>query len=160
TPGSGWTWVSGAKTVNADGIYGGTTAPGTASATTTPGAREYASSWIDSSGNLWLIGGYGYDSAATLGYLNDVWEFNPSAATWTWVNGLDTANAAATYGTPGTASASNYPGTRYGAATWVDASGNVWLFGGFGDATTTSPILLNELWEYTPPTTAAPTGQW
>ncbi len=160
TPGTGWTWMSGAKTVNADGVYGGTTAPGTASATTTPGAREYASSWIDSSGNLWLIGGYGYDSAATLGYLNDVWEYSPSAATWTWINGLDTADAPAAYGTPGTASASNYPGTRYGATTWVDASGNVWLFGGFGDAATTSPILLNELWEYTPPSTAAPTGQW
>jgi hypothetical protein len=33
------------------------------------------SSWIDSSGNLWLFGGYGYDSTGALGYLNDMWHW-------------------------------------------------------------------------------------
>ena len=36
------------------------------------------STWIDSSGNLWLFGGYGYDSTGQLGYLNDLWQYDPS----------------------------------------------------------------------------------
>jgi len=43
-----------------------------------PGARSSFSSWIDSSGNMWLFGGYGYDSSGDLGYLNDLWQYNPS----------------------------------------------------------------------------------
>jgi hypothetical protein len=35
-----------------------------------PGSR-YAS-WTDSSGNLWLFGGYGFDSGNTLAFLNDL----------------------------------------------------------------------------------------
>jgi len=43
-----------------------------------PGARNSISSWIDSSGNLWLFGGYGYDSTGNVGYLNDLWQYDPS----------------------------------------------------------------------------------
>jgi hypothetical protein len=32
---------------------------------------------IDSSGNFWLFGGNGLDASGTLGYLNDVWEYQP-----------------------------------------------------------------------------------
>jgi hypothetical protein len=37
-----------------------------------------SSSWIDSSGNLWLFGGFGTDSGG-LAYvnLNDLWRFTP-----------------------------------------------------------------------------------
>ena len=58
SPGIGlWTWVSGANTSDAQGVYGtqGMTAAGNA-----PGARSGSVSWIDGAGNLWLFGGYGY----------------------------------------------------------------------------------------------------
>jgi hypothetical protein len=39
------------------------------------------------------------------------------------------------------------PGGRYGAATWTDAAGNLWMFGGNGNSST-SRGLLNDLWEF------------
>ena len=44
------------------GIYG---TLGVASSSNFPGGRVGAISWADSSGNLWLFGGNGYDSAGT-----------------------------------------------------------------------------------------------
>jgi hypothetical protein len=56
------------------GVYG---SQGTAAAGNVPGARYPAVSWTDASGNLWLFGGWGYDSAGTSGYLNDLWMYKP-----------------------------------------------------------------------------------
>ncbi|MGA8221852.1 MAG: hypothetical protein WB780_09395, partial [Candidatus Acidiferrales bacterium] len=77
-----WAWVDGANIVNQDGAYGtkGTAAPGNI-----PGARHGSISWTDAAGNLWLFGGVGYDSAGTLGDLNDLWKY--SAGEWTWIGG-------------------------------------------------------------------------
>jgi N-acetylneuraminic acid mutarotase len=84
--------------------------------------------------------------------LNDLWKFNPSAQTWTWVNGSDSINAFGVYGTQGAASAGNVPGARFSALSWTDAAGNLWLFGGSGfDSTGASgEDLLNDLWKYSP----------
>ena len=69
--GSQWTWVSGSNTKGATGSYG---TQGTAGSGNVPGARYYATGWIDSAANLWLFGGYGFDSAAASGALNDLWK--------------------------------------------------------------------------------------
>ncbi len=45
---------------------------------TRPERATRRSSWIDSSGNLWLFGGYGYDSTGTVGKLNDLWQYSPT----------------------------------------------------------------------------------
>jgi hypothetical protein len=45
------------------------------------------------------------------------------------------------YGTLGTASATNIPGGREGAASWSNGAGKLWLFGGDG---------LNDLWKFNP----------
>ncbi|MGP8259887.1 MAG: kelch repeat-containing protein [Acidobacteriaceae bacterium] len=46
-----------------------------------PGKRfGHACALADSKGNLWLLGGYGSDSVGALGYLNDLWEFQPEMA--------------------------------------------------------------------------------
>jgi N-acetylneuraminic acid mutarotase len=75
---------------------------------------------------------------------------------WTWVGGPDYVNAPGVYGTQGTAAASNTPGARRQGIAWTDASGNFWLFGGYGtDVTIGNVGMLNDLWEYSP--TA---GQW
>ena len=146
-----WTWVSGNNTVNQEGTYG---TQGTASPSNVPGAREQAASWIDSSGRLWLFGGFGYDSTtANHGYLNDLWKFDPAALEWTWVSGDNVVNQRGTYGTQGTASPSNVPGAREQAASWIDSSGRLWLFGGFGcDSTTANYHYLNDLWKFDPTT--------
>ena len=56
--------MSGSNQVNQAGTYG---VIGQASSTNIPGGREFAVSWIDSSNDLWLFGGYGYDSVDILG---------------------------------------------------------------------------------------------
>jgi len=137
---------------NASGIYG---TLGTAAAGNLPGARQAANAWIDSSNNLWLFGGYGYDSAGHLGYLNDLWQFNPGTAMWTWINGANTDDGVGVYGTQGTAASGNTPGGRQAASSWTDSSGNFWLFGGAGYASSGGVGSLNDLWEYSPSG-----GQW
>jgi len=136
-----WTWVSGSQTPNAPGTYG---SQGAASTTNVPGARGASASWIDGAGNLWLFGGYGRDSVGTTGALNDLWKYSPASGSWEWVSGANTAWA------PGQTAASDMPDGRYGAESWIDAAGNLWLFGGL--ATTGD---LNDLWKFTPGT-----GQW
>jgi N-acetylneuraminic acid mutarotase len=147
-----WTYVSGATADNASGVYG---TQGTASASSAPGARYSASSWIDTSGNLWLFGGVGYDSTGAAGYLNDLWRYSPSTKEWTWISGGNVDNGSAVYGARGTASASNVPGARYSASSWIDSSGNLWLFGGIGYHSTGGVGNLNDLWRYSPST-----GRW
>ena len=137
-----WTWVSGSSAANQPGNYG---AKGVASASNAPGARSGAVSWTDSSGNFWLYGGEGLDSTGTYGDLSDLWEFSTSTTQWTWVGGSNTANQQGVYGTMGSPAASNAPGARDSAVSWMDGSGNLWLFGGGGSAG-----FFNDLWRYQP----------
>ena len=66
-------------------------------------------------------------------------------------NGSNTANATGVYGTRGVAAAANMPSARNPAASWTDASGNVWVFGGEGlDIPTGFYHRLNDLWKYSP----------
>jgi N-acetylneuraminic acid mutarotase len=141
--GANWTWVSGSKTINQTGSYG---TEGVAAAGNVPGARDSSVSWTDSSGNFWLFGGYGYDSAGNLKYLNDLWKFD--GANWTWVNGSKTINQAGSYGTESIAAAGNVPGARWGSVFWTDSSGNFWLFGGSGYDSAGNQGDLNDLWKY------------
>lgn len=129
-----WTWVSGSKTANGSGVYG---TQGVAGAGSTPSARQSAQAWTDKIGNFWLHGGYAPDvvcSTSTQYVCADspeMWEFNPIAKEWTWISGLDSANAPPVYGTQGVASDTSNPSGREMAATWVDLLGNFWLFSGY-----------------------------
>ena len=151
-----WTWVSGSNTVTAGawGLPGTYGALDTASSSSIPGGRSDGAGWIDSSGNLWLFGGNGVDSAGVLGSLNDLWEFNPTTKEWTWMSGSNTAGAngigqPGVYGTKGIAAASNIPGGRSGSLNWVDGSNTLWLLGGVGnDSAGKGGGVLNDLWEF------------
>lgn len=147
TPGPNqWRWVGGSIARNQKGMYSGTE---------WPGGRDGAATWVDSSGNFWLFGGFGYDSGtSTAGELNDLWEYNPTTGIWTWVSGSDLVNQAGVYGTMGTGAPGNVPGARDSGVSWIDKSGNLWLFGGT-DTTGASPVYYNDLWEYNPGT-----GYW
>lgn len=51
----------------------------------------------------------------------------------TWIAGLSTLDATATYGTKGVPSKTNSPGSRRDPISWVDSTnGDIWLFGGVG----------------------------
>ena len=144
-----WTWVAGGTNADQSGVYG---TLGTPSAGNTPGERESANAWTDSSGKFWLFGGSGYDSNGNYGSFNDLWMFDPSTTEWTWEGGgtIDTGSAGlpGTYGTLGVGAAGNMPGARNGAGAWTDASGNLWLFGGVGEDASGTYGDLNDLWEY------------
>jgi hypothetical protein len=139
------TWMKGDNTINQTGIYG---EQGMADTANKPGARDFSATWKDNNGNLWLFGGYGFDGNS-LGYLNDLWKYNPSTNTWTWVKGNSTINQEAVYGAQGVAKATNKPGAIYAGVSWTDNNGNLWLFGGFG-YTANGLGLLNDLWKYDP----------
>ncbi|MGH8303824.1 MAG: kelch repeat-containing protein, partial [Steroidobacteraceae bacterium] len=102
----------------------------------------------DSRGNLWLFGGLGVDSAGTSGFLSDLWEYSISSGDWIWVHGPIMANVNGTYGTKGAAAAANTPGARAEPFRWYDASGHLWLFGGFEGIVNASRVEMNDLWEY------------
>jgi N-acetylneuraminic acid mutarotase len=164
----GWAWMGGSSTIpttgGEPGAYG---TLGTSAAGNMPGARYQAVSWTDKRGNLWLFGGTGFDSAGNAGPLNDLWEFDPSTDQWTWVAGSSTVGSSSScatttcgrsgvYGTLGVFAAANTPGGRYGAASWTDGSGKLWLFGGTGLGSGGGPaFFLNDLWEFDPSI-----GQW
>ena len=130
------------------GVYG---TKGVAGTNNLPGGRFDAVSWTDSSGNFWLFGGTGEDSTGSGGggYLNDLWEFNLVTGEWTWESGSNIAGADGIYGTLGTPSISNTPGARDGSVSWVDSSGNLWLFGG-----ELPNGASNDLWRFNPTTKA------
>jgi len=166
-----WTWMGGSPTVQGEcveygcgqpGVYG---TLGTAAATNIPGGRDHAASWSDASGNLWLFGGNGFDSAGTQGELDDLWKFDPKSGEfgeWTWMGGSRTTGSAfcgdlsgncgrpGVYGTLGTAAETNIPGGRDSSVTWIDASGNLWLFGGGAPDSTGNYVFLNDLWKFDP----------
>ncbi|MGD1215243.1 MAG: kelch repeat-containing protein [Terriglobales bacterium] len=138
-----WTWMCGSNVVNHQGIYG---TQGTASPSNVPGAREQAVGWTDASGNFWLFGGIGFDSAGNNDFLNDLWKYN--AGQWMWMGGSNMGGQSGTYGTRGRAASANVPGARVNAVSSIDASGNFWLFGGVGTGG-----ALNDLWKYS-------AGEW
>jgi hypothetical protein len=116
-----------------------------------PPARLGAATWTDNTGNLWLFGGSDGGN-----YLNDLWEFHASALSpdftgtaglWTWQSGVNTQFVDQNGIYPPTANP--YPGARTNAVSWTDASGNFWLFGGFGKDGAGTLGFLNDLWEYT-----------
>jgi hypothetical protein len=146
---SSWTWISGSDTSNAPGIYG---TMGTATAANVPGARHLSVGWTDHSGNLWLFGGRAAPEDAADSLLNDLWEFNPSSGNWTWISGSETLDTRGVYGTLGVADIANAPGARSGAVAWTDSGGSFWLFGGWGQDSTGTSLLLNDLWEFDPTT--------
>jgi len=138
--GTSWTWISGSDAVNQPGAYGtkGTAAPGNA-----PGARSSAITWTNAAGEVWLFGGFGY-GATGVGFLNDLWRWD--GTNWTWMSGSDAVNQPGTYGTKGIAASGNVPGSRSGAASWMDTDGSLWLLGGY-DTYPSWTGMFDDLWD-------------
>ena len=140
-----WTWIRGSNLISQWGIYG---TLGTTSSTIDPGARAYSISWKDASGNLWLSGGEGFDVNGSYGYMNDLWKFDVTTLQWTWMSGSNIINQLAVFGSQGLTNSSNMPGARTQGVGWADNTGNLWIFGGTGFASTGGANALNDLWKY------------
>ena len=140
-----WTWEGGSSTPNSPGIHG---TRGVAAASNAPGARHNAMAATNGMNQLLLFGGYGYSSDGTLGALNDLWSWDLTTHRWTWLSGSTTSSAAGVYGTQGLSAASNTPGARHSALSWVDSAGRVWLFGGWGVNAFDVEADMNDLWTY------------
>lgn len=137
-----WTWLSGDNTTSQFGNYGTLNIP---ASTNKPGSRANSVAWVNS-GKLYMFGGNGAGLSG-FGTLNDLWEYNISTQTWTWINGTGLVNQLGVYGTKNTASANNLPGGREDAVGWI-SDNKLYLFGGRGYASTNSIGGLNDLWRY------------
>jgi N-acetylneuraminic acid mutarotase len=133
-----WAWMGGSSLVDAAGVAG--------AGAGVPGGRDLASTWSDHVGDAWVFGGYGYGTGGAVGNLNDLWKF--SGGQWTLLAGSGNPGAAGIYGSLGSAAAGNAPGARQGAATWFDAAGALWLFGGSGLDAQGNFGYLADLWKY------------
>jgi N-acetylneuraminic acid mutarotase len=151
-----WRWMSGSNTLpacagtdgcGATGVYG---TEGAYAVSNVPGGRAGAAGWSDASGNLWLFGGQGYDSNGSWGNLSDLWEYNLASGQWQWASGNNIVDQSGVYGSEGTYATGNLPGGSASTIAWSDASGNFWLFRGFGDDSAGTAGYLNDLWEYSP----------
>ncbi|HML75650.1 MAG TPA: kelch repeat-containing protein [Anaerohalosphaeraceae bacterium] len=137
-------WLSGSKsmdTLGNSGVYG---TKGVPSSSNIPGARYLSASWVDGDGNLWLFGGF-FTMFRTGKLYNDLWKYDVLSGQWTWVSGANTPANSGVYGTKGVASVAYCPCARDGSVTWVDSSGDFWLFGGNN---------RNDLWRFNPATGA------
>lgn len=144
-----WVWKHQTDSANRKGFYG---TQGIGTSLTRPGARNMAVTWSDSLGNLWMFGGTGYASTNTSGELSDLWKYNPTSDTWTWIRGSAIVNQYGGYVTKGMPHPAAQPGTRHSPIVWKDKSGNFWLFGGVGYAQTGPIGGMNDLWKYDPST--------
>jgi hypothetical protein len=151
-----WTWIAGSSKVyptpNSGSGFTGYPQGDYGTSTAVPGGRVRASAWRDSSGNLWLFGGNGFDGTGCgssknctppTGNLNDLWKFQISNKKWVFMGGSTTFGQAGSY-TGGT----KYPGAREASPSWVDSNGKFWLFGGSSSSTS----FFNDLWKYDPVT--------
>ena len=141
-----WTWMHGGNVANQIGDYGtiNVSAP-----TNVPGARSEAMLWFNQTDNhIYLFGGNGYNNTNTTGLLNDTWKFSLASREWTYVAGTDLLNEFGRYNIPQAQNPTNIPGSRKGAATFIDDStGDLWMFGGHGfDGV--NQELLNDLWKF------------
>ncbi len=142
---SEWTWMSGSisSMIQAPN-YG---SQGVGSTSNYPSGRESAHLSCDGLGNLWAYGlGNGYAGNGQ-GYVNDLWRFTPSNSQWAWMKGTNSTYVQGNYGTKGVSSSSSYPAGRINNISCQDASGNIWLFGGYGYGNSTSG-QYNDLWKF------------
>jgi hypothetical protein len=136
TPGE-WVWLHGDSITNNPGMFG---IPGVPDPANYPPSLYEACEWTDHDGNFWLLGGL---NGIGLIY-GDLWKYNPLTNEWTWMNGSAIPFDPGNYGTQGVPSPLNHPPHRtFGANSWVDDDGNLWLFGGAKSAE-----AYSDLWKY------------
>ena len=137
-----WTWMKGSSGANDLGTYG---TQGVSDPANNPASAFKAAEWTDKDGNFWLFGG----TNSNYGEMNAMWKYDPSTDEWTWMRGSSICCQAGVYGTQGIPSTNNMPGARgENCYTWVDTTGDLWLFGGIGRDVNGGYQVLSDLWRY------------
>lgn len=126
----------------------GTTTPTSGNAY--PGSRNGAAYWV-SNGTIYMFSGQGTEATSAEGYLTSLYKYNVTSSKWSLAAGPTTTNQPAVFPAVG---GKGFPGGRTGASQWTDSAGNLWLFGGNGNANSSSVGLLNDLWKYNPTTSS------
>jgi N-acetylneuraminic acid mutarotase len=152
-----WAWMGGDDTVPVSGepdpgVYG---TAGIPAAGNFPGSLTFTSQTTDHNGNTWIFGGWGYNDNNLNALPNALWEFDQSAGEWAWFSGGQDDNPdfnPSVFGTQGVSAAGTTPGSRWDVASWADANGKLWFFGGDGFDNNGNYGLLNELWLFDPTT--------
>lgn len=134
-----WTWMSGDTLLNVFPVQGTT---GVFSPANTPGGRMSYCSWQDDDGMFWFFGGhndfYGPDWC-------DLWKYDPAINQWAFISG-SISNTDGNAGDACDTSHLFFPKGRWeNRVRWIDACGNLWLFGGQRNSGS-----LNDLWVYSP----------
>ncbi|HYV94308.1 MAG TPA: kelch repeat-containing protein [Chitinophagales bacterium] len=134
-----WTWMKGSAGNASFAVYGTQGIPAIGN---TPQGLYEPCEWRDTDGFFWLYGGVNDN----FDLYSNLWKYDPSTNEWTWVKGPGNfSNEAAVYGTQGIPAPANTPGARsWCASTWVDNSGDLWLFGGDDQGFAS----FNDLWKY------------
>ncbi|MBK8848252.1 MAG: hypothetical protein IPO27_17625 [Bacteroidetes bacterium] len=88
-----------------------------------PGKRQIGSvTWVDQNGGFWVMGGLAGGS--------DMFRLDTATLEWTYMRG-SFSQKFPVYGVQGVPSTTNEPGVRTECnASWVDAFGDLWVFGG------------------------------
>lgn len=144
---SQWTWMGGNSSGTA--VFGTVGVP---SSGNIPAATNNRAIWKDNEENVWLYG------AGGIVYSDLLWRYNMTTNQWTWMAGFQNPLAAGgiRWGTKG--QPDGRVNGRLGASSWVDTSGNFWLFGGTSFIGSISERENNnDLWKYSP---AAKTWTW
>ena len=146
-----WAWLNGSS---ASGIQAGMVNYGTqgvASANNWPGVRENAT--FKAQGNrLFLVGGSSV-SPNNAGEKNDVWAFDLSSGQWVWLKGSNTFNQTAVFGAKLTPASTNRIGARRNVLS-AFLGNQLYLFGGYGNASSSTMGYLSDMWRYDIPTAA------
>tara|TARA_R110001606_G_C15403849_1_gene653773 strand:+ start:1039 stop:9429 length:8391 start_codon:yes stop_codon:yes gene_type:complete len=140
---SGWAWQGGEKLRNLPGNY---IQKGESTATGAPGARGLSSTWFDETGRLFIYGGNGYSNTSETHWLNDFWSWEDSE--WTWRGGFPTLVKSGNFGTKGAATPGAFPSGRSSSSGWMDPSGAIWIFGGYGTDKNGEQGPLNDMWRW------------
>lgn len=136
-----WTKISNG-TLNGEGNFG---TKGIESATNIPPALVHTTTWSDSSGNLFLFGG----KMSNGNEYNTVWKYSISTNMWSWIGGTDQPNINGVYNSIGQENTLNLPSARFGACTFKDLQGNIFIYGGYHN-TPSQGYNYNDVWKFNP----------
>lgn len=140
-----WVWLKGSNNANASANWG---TQGVPSPSNNPPALYEPCEWTDLSGNFWMFGGIGSFNPDRV--YAALWKYNPVTNEWTWMKGPnDTLCNPGSWGIQGVSSPTNYPPTSiFVAASWVDNTGDLWMFQGGGCLPNWGGVDWNALWRY------------
>jgi PKD repeat protein len=139
-----WVWIKGDSTPYSYGVWG---IQGVSSPLNNPPALYEPCEWKDKDGNFWIYGGIG--NGAGLSY-SALWKYDLATNEWTWMRGpSDTVCYGGSWGIQGIPDPTNDPPTSsFVAASWVDTTGDLWMFQGGSCIPNWGGCMWNTMWCY------------